>query len=173
MSTPDAEAAAPVNVHPAQNPTDGPVHEWFSLSYSNYLVLHRTLMQSMPTDWQYRLRACLEELETAFAHIEQPEAFKVEAATVHEILELTTTQKTLLGITEDRFRGTTPPKGLTDDELREWEAQHEDPDGPVYHQDGSELEPTHRVLVPAGDPIPHYQRGRTYIAPRLPATTPS
>lgn len=41
---------------------DSPVHEWFSLSYSNYLVLPRSLMQAMPVEWQDRMVACLEEM---------------------------------------------------------------------------------------------------------------
>ncbi|NJA56694.1 hypothetical protein [Streptomyces sp. NEAU-H3] len=91
---------------------DGPVHEWFSLSYSNYLVLHRTLMQSMPLAWQERMIACLDELNAAFEHVPQAKAYKVEAA--------------------------------------------------VEEEDFSVEEVT---LVPVPDPVPHYNRGRTYIQP--------
>ena len=45
---------------------DGPVHGWFSLSYANYAVLHRTRLQSMPVEWQERFVACLEELRSAY-----------------------------------------------------------------------------------------------------------
>ncbi|KPC67323.1 hypothetical protein ADL35_45815, partial [Streptomyces sp. NRRL WC-3753] len=51
---------------PSSYDTDGPIHEWFSLTYSNYLVLPRTLMQSMPTGWQMRMAACLNEMQDAF-----------------------------------------------------------------------------------------------------------
>jgi hypothetical protein len=173
MSNTAEQSTAPFNAGPVKNPTDGPIHEWFSLSYRNYLVLHRTLMQSMPTDWQLRLRTCLEELEAAFAHLEHPEAFLVEAATEHEVQDLTNAQQFLLGITQDRFRGETPPEDLAGEDLRTWEAEHEDPDGPVYHRDGDELRPSESVLVPTLDSIPHYQRGRTYIPPRLPVSTSS
>lgn len=35
-----------------REPTD--VHLWFSLSYAAYLCVNRSLLQSMPLDWQYR-----------------------------------------------------------------------------------------------------------------------
>lgn len=38
------------------------IHEWFGLSYANYLVIQRTFLQSMPDEWQDRLVKCLEEL---------------------------------------------------------------------------------------------------------------
>ena len=44
---------------------DGPVHDWFSLSYSAYLVLPRSLMQAMPVEWQERMVRCLEEMHDA------------------------------------------------------------------------------------------------------------
>lgn len=40
-----------------------PVHTWFELTYSSYLVLHRTVLQSMPLDWQRRFVHCLRELD--------------------------------------------------------------------------------------------------------------
>ena len=43
-----------------------PIHLWFNLTYSSYLVLQRTLLQSMPTEWQVRFVRCLEELDAAF-----------------------------------------------------------------------------------------------------------
>lgn len=150
------------------HPTDGPIHTWFGLSYCNYQVLHRTLMQSMPIEWQERMVACLDELGAAFPHVEQPEVFNVKAATEHEVADLDLAQMKQAGITEDWFRGETPPKGLSPDDLAEWEAKHENPEGPVYYRDGEELDPHSCVLVPAVDSVPHYNRGRTYIAPKLP-----
>lgn len=47
-----------------------PIHLMFGLTYSNYLVLHRTLMQSMPVDWQRRFVRVHLELERAFDHLE-------------------------------------------------------------------------------------------------------
>lgn len=48
-----------------------PVHAWFDLTYANYLVLPRTLMQSMPQEWQSRIVACLRELQEASAEVPQ------------------------------------------------------------------------------------------------------
>lgn len=44
---------------------DGPVNRWFGLSYSNYLVLPRALMQSMTLGWQGKLVVLLEETDVA------------------------------------------------------------------------------------------------------------
>ena len=38
-----------------------PIHRWFGLSYSSYLVLPRLALQAMPADWQARFVALLEE----------------------------------------------------------------------------------------------------------------
>lgn len=40
-----------------------PVHSWFELSYAQYLTVPRSVLQSMPVEWQQRLVACLEELD--------------------------------------------------------------------------------------------------------------
>jgi hypothetical protein len=44
---------------------DEAIHGWFGLTYANYLVLHRTILQSMPRSWQREFVALLEELRTA------------------------------------------------------------------------------------------------------------
>ncbi|MEU9208518.1 hypothetical protein AB0D27_11330 [Streptomyces sp. NPDC048415] len=137
---------------PDLHPTNGPVHGWFGLTYTNYQVLHRTLMQSMPTAWQERMVACLEELRAAYDHVDLPEAFKVQAATDHIVNEMTESQLYAAGIL----------------------VEGDGPDGPGpgtrYHstEDGREVDPHERALIPVTDPVPHYNRGRTYIEPRLP-----
>lgn len=42
------------------------VHGWFGLTYANYQVLHRSLMQDMPPEWQHAFVALLEELRAAY-----------------------------------------------------------------------------------------------------------
>ena len=42
---------------------DTDIHSWFGLGYANYLVLHRSLLQSLPEGLQYRLTAVLSEIE--------------------------------------------------------------------------------------------------------------
>lgn len=40
-----------------------PVHEWFELSYAQYLTIPRSVLQSMPSEWQARFAQCLDELD--------------------------------------------------------------------------------------------------------------
>lgn len=82
-----------------------PVHQFFGLSYANYLVLHRTLLQSMPEEWQERFCGLLEEYNRAFRHVEKPAVYQVQPK-------------------DDRGRF-------------------------------------------AKDPVPHYDRGRAYIEPKV------
>lgn len=41
-----------------------PIHEWFGLSYCSYLVLPRSILQSLPVDLQKRLINIMDEIET-------------------------------------------------------------------------------------------------------------
>lgn len=89
---------------------DGPIHSWFGLTYSNYLVLCRSMMQSMPVEWQQRAVELFDELDGAFPDLKRAPSYIVQAA--------------------------------------------------------RESEYGARVLVPIGeDPVPHYDRGRTFIEP--------
>jgi hypothetical protein len=45
---------------------DGPMWDWFGLTYSSYLVLPRTLMCGMPQEWQQRMVAMLEEMREVY-----------------------------------------------------------------------------------------------------------
>ena len=42
---------------------DDYIHNWFGLSYANYLVLPRSILQSMDAEWQKKLVNLLNELE--------------------------------------------------------------------------------------------------------------
>lgn len=55
----------------------GPVHGWFELSYSHYLVLPRSLMQAMPIEWQERMADCLEEMHEACEPLEINDRYTV------------------------------------------------------------------------------------------------
>lgn len=46
------------------------IHGWFGLTYANYLCLPRTLLQSMPDEWQTRFVRCLMELDAAYRHLD-------------------------------------------------------------------------------------------------------
>jgi len=42
------------------------VHNWFELSYAQYLTLPRSIMEAMPDEWQERMVGCLREVDAAF-----------------------------------------------------------------------------------------------------------
>lgn len=46
------------------------IHEYFELSYAHYLVIPRTLLQSMPSGWQKDFVKLLEEFEDRFTRFE-------------------------------------------------------------------------------------------------------
>jgi len=57
------------------------IHGWFGLSYANFLVLPRSLLQSMPDEWQERFVSCLHELDEAFdgaADYDPPAGYRVQ-----------------------------------------------------------------------------------------------
>lgn len=56
-----------------------PVHHWFSLSYSSYLVVQRSLMEAMPLEWQRRMVAMMDELWETFDPDRVQTSFRVTA----------------------------------------------------------------------------------------------
>lgn len=54
-----------------------PVHMWFGLSYSAYLVLPRSALQSMPAEWQRKFLGLVEELNGAFGHLAADGSYEV------------------------------------------------------------------------------------------------
>lgn len=157
----------PIPLHP----TDGPISLAFGLTYANYLALPRTLLQSMPIEWQERFVACLEEFHAAFSHVEQAEAYQVLAGTEHVVGEMSDFQLAWAGVGVDYYDGEEPPEGLDEEALAAWKEEHEAE--PTYHhvRDGREMDPCERVVLPGEDPVPHYNRGRTYIEPQITADT--
>lgn len=55
-----------------------PIHHWFGLTYSSYLVLPRVGLQSMPEPWQRKLVALLEEMEGTIDTDEWPSEYTVQ-----------------------------------------------------------------------------------------------
>jgi hypothetical protein len=108
-----------------ERPTREAIHEHFGLSYAEYLVIPRTLLQSMPDDWQERFVGMLDDLEAAFAHVEQAPHYRVEAG--------------------------------------EW----------VYTDPSEDDDPGGPTFLRTGEPVPHYNRGRTYVEPDLRAVEES
>jgi hypothetical protein len=127
------------------------VHTYFGLSYANYLVLPRTLLQSMPATWQVRFVSLVNELHDAFEHVPQAPTFQVTAGQTMPLDEMTVSQLHAAGIDVDG----------------------DSEDGPGsetrYHRrsDGAELAGSDYGFVPGSDPVLHYNRGRTRVEPRL------
>jgi hypothetical protein len=56
-----------------------PVHAWFGLTYSSYLVLQRSILQSTPIKWQRKFIKLIEELEEMASDIEDlPSKYTVQ-----------------------------------------------------------------------------------------------
>lgn len=58
---------------------EDPVHIWFGLTYSSYLVLHRSLMEGMPYQWQDKMIALLNEMDDTYDNSKMPTNFMVKA----------------------------------------------------------------------------------------------
>lgn len=43
-----------------------PIHDWFELSYAQFLTVPRLVMESMPLDWQRKMAALLQEMDDTF-----------------------------------------------------------------------------------------------------------
>lgn len=59
------------------------VHEWFELSYAQYLTVPRSVLQSMSLEWQDRFTRCLEELDELIDW--RPQDGQQYRVTLHEI----------------------------------------------------------------------------------------
>jgi hypothetical protein len=126
------------------------IHGHFELSYSNYLVLPRTLLQSMPDAWQARFVALVQELRDAFEQVPQADGYQVTTGKWMPLDDMTESQLHAAGIDVEG-----------DDDLGAGP-------GTRYHRqsDGAELGRHDYGFVPRPDPVPHYNRGRTRIEPR-------
>ena len=59
---------------------DEPIHGYFGLSYANYLVLPRSVLQSMPIDWQEKFVELLKLIpETIDEKFEPERGYSVRA----------------------------------------------------------------------------------------------
>jgi hypothetical protein len=45
---------------------EDPINEWFELSYAQFLTVPRLVMESMPYEWQMKMKALLEEMDNTF-----------------------------------------------------------------------------------------------------------
>lgn len=134
---------------------DVDVHTWFSLTYSNYLVLHRSLLQSMPMDWQRRFVTAVEQLQAAYAHLEMDDSYEVKVLARH-------TEYTLQYFECDNCDGNGTLQG------ENWDHEFDCPEckgeGQVEDPEGYRYETPEEVGFKS-DSIPHYNRGRTVVHP--------
>ena len=61
------------------------VNEWFELTYASYAVLPRSILQSMPEEWQDRFVQCMKELSKSFDWT--PKEGQIYRVSLHEIDE--------------------------------------------------------------------------------------
>jgi hypothetical protein len=54
------------------------LHLWWELSYAQYLTVPRSVMQSMPDDWQDKMAALLNELDERIEWRPKGACYKVE-----------------------------------------------------------------------------------------------
>jgi hypothetical protein len=153
-----AEAAAPASASPASPAQAGSVQDYFGDTPNGHLVLHRTLLQSMPPQWQEHFISLVRGYDQAFAHLQIPNAAHWVARPAQErtVAELTLAEREELGVTssvddvalyvsDDRFLAACNDITYCD-------------------EDGRELQPTDRVLVPdLDDLIPFHHYGRTTV----------
>lgn len=55
-----------------------PIHLWFNFTYANYLCLPRSVLQSMPVEWQRKFVDLLCDLDDKFDHLDWP-SYRVSA----------------------------------------------------------------------------------------------
>lgn len=58
-----------------------PIHDYFCLTYSNFIVLHRSILQSMPVKWQQRMVRLLNQADSAVdkAGVETAPSYSLQA----------------------------------------------------------------------------------------------
>ena len=70
-------------MNPNNEPQPG-IHDWFELSYAQYLTVPRAVLQSMPDVWQYRFVRCLQELDEAIDWRPSAARYRVTLYELHE-----------------------------------------------------------------------------------------
>lgn len=56
-----------------------PVHAWFCLSYANYFVMQRAVLQSMPVQWQRQFVRLIQQIPETLDMEPVPTSFRVHA----------------------------------------------------------------------------------------------
>lgn len=66
-------------------PSDESIHNWFELSYAQYLTIPRSVLQSMPEEWQARFVQCLKELDESIDWRPAKGYYRVELCELNEV----------------------------------------------------------------------------------------
>jgi hypothetical protein len=128
------------------------IHLWFGLTYANYLVVPRSVLQSMPDEWQARFVGCLREMDEAFGHLDWPSYDVRTLRRPPEFIYPRVKCEDCEGTGRDTER---------EDEECDWcdgLGERDDDDSPRYE--------TPEEVGFRTDPIPHYNRGRTRLEAR-------
>lgn len=56
---------------------DDAIHDWFGLTYASYLVMPRSVLQSMPQDWQERFVVMLQKVAERYTYPQQGYRYNV------------------------------------------------------------------------------------------------
>ncbi|MFD8897607.1 hypothetical protein [Streptomyces ardesiacus] len=107
-------------------------------------MLPRTLLQSMPDQWQTRFVTLLNELDAAFQHLPQAEAYDV---------------------TPGKWRAV---RDMTEDEMHSWNIRRTAlADGTPYliRDEWHDQDPDEKFFLEEQGPVAHYNRGRTRVDP--------
>jgi len=59
------------------------IHSWFGLSYASYMVLPRTMLQSMSNRWQKKFIKLVEEMDEKFGHYNKVYSYTILAKDEH------------------------------------------------------------------------------------------
>lgn len=145
-----------------------PIHSYFGLSYSNYQVMPRTLLQSMPVDWQRDFVKLLEQYDKAFAHVKQADCYQVLPAE-DVYLEEASEAHLIRGRYTKKEPECTCEYELPSGELQECENCANGAEALYFDEHDNECQGHEHAIIPlvGDDPVPHYNRGRTRVEPRL------
>lgn len=141
-----------------------PIHAYFELTYDTHLVMHRTLLQSMPQAWQSKFVKMLEEYDSAFKHVKKSPMI-VQAGERVYLSEATPEQ-----LARGGYERTDYDRELCECTVEtECESCQHNSFPRYYDMYGNEFRGDEPVMIPTltDDPVPHYNRGRTRIEPRL------
>ncbi|MFC5996001.1 hypothetical protein ACFQE5_17485 [Pseudonocardia hispaniensis] len=135
---------APASTTPLQDYLDRPARG----ATENYLVVPRSLAQSMPLRWQQVFTGLLADLHDAYAHLSWPE-YQVVPSRSEALADLDEEQLAAVGFVADLG-----------------------PDGELVFRDAADnpvVDPEqHRVLAPVEDPLPPASAGRIEPRPASP-----